>query len=115
MIKSVIRNLVDNAVKNTTQGSITLAVGYPPGKQMGEISIADEGKGMREEQLAALNQYFQTSQNALPSGTSGFGHKVIKDFLFKMGGTIQYRHNHPSGIVATVNLPTINEEQLYAE
>ncbi|MEJ7740307.1 MAG: ATP-binding protein [Chitinophagaceae bacterium] len=108
MIKSVIRNLVDNAVKNTTHGSITLSASYLPDKQGCEINIADEGKGMSEEQMTTLNQYFQFGEKVLPSSTSGFGHKVIKDFLSKMEGTIEYRHNHPSGVVVTINLPVIN-------
>jgi signal transduction histidine kinase len=111
MLKSVIRNLVDNAIKNTPHGSITLTAGYPPDKQGCEISIADEGKGMRDEQMADLNQYFQSGENTLPASTSGFGHKVIKDFLHKMCGTICYQHNHPSGVVVTVDLPVTDNPQ----
>ena len=111
MIKSVVRNLLDNAVKNTPTGNITLTAGLRQGKQRCEISIADEGNGMSEAQMAALNQYFQSDENTLYSSKSGFGHKVIKDFLYKMGGTIHYQKNHPTGVVAIVNLPTIYQLQ----
>ena len=115
MTKPVIRNLIDKAAKITTATSIAITAAYSPDKQSCKISIADDGKGMSEEQLAEINQYFQTVQLTLPTVTSGFGHKLIKDFLVKMGGTIQYRHNLSSGIVVTVNLPTLNEKQLFAE
>lgn len=108
MIKSVIRNLLDNAVKNTLAGSISIATSCTAEKQLCQITIADEGKGMTAEEIASLDRYFQSPQNTLFFLTSGFGHKVIKDFLHKMAGTINYRQNTPSGILVTINLPLIN-------
>ena len=104
MIKSIIRNLIDNAVKNTPNGSITITSGYAPNEELCEIIIADEGKGMTEEQIVAINKYFQSDDDILPFSTLGYGHKVIKDFVHKLGGTIRYRQNAPSGIIATVVL-----------
>ncbi len=105
MIKSVIRNLIDNAVKNTPNGSITITSDCPPDKEVCQIIIADEGKGMGEEQILAINQYFESNNDILPFSTLGYGHKVIKDFVHKLRGTIAYRQNNPSGIIATLHLP----------
>lgn len=108
MIKSVIRNLLDNAVKNTLAGSISITTASMADKQVCEIIITDEGKGMTAEEIDSLNRYFQSPQNILIFLNSGFGHKVIKDFLHKMAGTIYYRQNNPSGIIVTIELPLIN-------
>lgn len=108
MIKSVIRNLIDNAVKNTSDGSIAITSRCLPDNQACEIIIADEGKGMTGEQIAALNYYFKSGEDMLPFSTSGFGHKIIKDFLLKLGGFISYRQNSPSGVIVTLNLPVTN-------
>ena len=62
---------------------------------------------MPAEQITDLNRYFEQDQNALSFSTSGFGHKVIKDFLQKLDGNIYYRDNQPSGIVVTVHLPAL--------
>jgi K+-sensing histidine kinase KdpD len=110
MIKSIIRNLIDNAVKNTPNGSITITSDCAP--EMCEIVIADEGKGMTEEQMVALNKYFQSGNDILPFSTLGYGHKVIRDFVYKLGGTISYRQNKPSGIIATLNLPVSRLQEL---
>lgn len=59
MIKSIIRNLVDNAVKNTPNGTITITSDCTQ-EELCEIIIADEGKGMTEEQIVAINGYFQS-------------------------------------------------------
>jgi signal transduction histidine kinase len=105
MIKSIIRNLIDNAVKNTPNGNISITSGYVPNKELCEIIITDEGKGMTEEQIVALNKYFRSDDDILPFSILGYGHKVIKDFVHKLHGTIRYRPNFPSGIIATVVLP----------
>jgi AraC family chitin signaling transcriptional activator len=105
MIKSIIRNLIDNAIKNTPNGGITIMAHCDQRKEECEITIADEGKGMTEEQITAINNYFQSHQEILPFSTLGYGQKVIKDFVQKLGGSVTYRQNNPSGIIATVVLP----------
>ncbi|MEO6819857.1 MAG: ATP-binding protein [Ginsengibacter sp.] len=105
MIKSVMRNLIDNAIKNTSHGGITIKCEYLIEKKNCIIEIADTGIGMAAERLKALNQFFESDQEILIFSTSGFGHKVVKDFLYKLGGTIFYRQNNPSGVIATVSIP----------
>jgi K+-sensing histidine kinase KdpD len=108
MIKSVIRNLVDNAVKNTASGHISIITTCLPAAQSCDIVIADEGKGMSGEDIVAINNYFKSPGGVQEFSASGFGHKVIRDFLLKLGGDIAYAPNHPSGIVVTLRLPVIN-------
>ncbi|MEO5893538.1 MAG: ATP-binding protein [Ferruginibacter sp.] len=105
MIKSVIRNLVDNAIKNTPKGNIIITGDFAPNEERCELIIADEGKGMSEEQIVAINKYFRAGDDVLLFSTLGYGHKVIKDFVHKMRGTISYRQNFPSGVIAIISLP----------
>lgn len=105
MIKSIIRNLVDNAVKSTAAGSIAIAATAVADECMCEITITDEGKGLTDEQLTELNHYFQSNQEILSFSSFQFGHKVIKDFIRKLNGAIRYQHNNPCGITVIVTLP----------
>jgi len=105
MIKAIIRNLLDNAVKNTTDGRILLSVACPQETEECEITISDEGKGLPEEQIAELNRYFLSEQETLSFSADRSGHKIIKDFLQKQGGYILYQSNNPRGLIATVTLP----------
>jgi K+-sensing histidine kinase KdpD len=105
MIKSIIRNLVDNAVKNTAGGSIVVTASNIAGADACEITVADEGKGLTDGQLEELNYYLQSEQEILSFSSSQFGHKVIKDFIRKLSGSIRYQHNDPVGITVTVTLP----------
>lgn len=112
MIKSVIRNLIDNAIKNTPNGSITITSSCEPDTDICEIIIADEGKGMTEEQVEAINIYFESDNEILPFSSLGYGHKVIKDFVHKLGGDISSRPNNPCGIIATLNLPVQKTQEM---
>ena len=62
---------------------------------------------MTAERIEDLNHFFRSGPDMLIFSTSGFGHKVIKDFLHKLGGTICYRQNDPFGIIVTVTFPLI--------
>jgi K+-sensing histidine kinase KdpD len=108
MIKCVVRNLIDNAVKNATGGTILIATSYTGDEQFCEMTFADEGKGMPREQIKTLNQYFEYGEELFNFSDAGFGHKVIKDFLFKLQGRIHYCQNFPTGIIVTVKLPAIH-------
>lgn len=67
---------------------------------------------MTEEHILAINKYFQSDSDILPFSTLGYGHKVIKDFVHKSGGTISCRQNRPSGIIAALNLPIASLQEL---
>jgi signal transduction histidine kinase len=110
MIKSILRNLLDNAIKNTTTGRITITARVNPDEKACEILIADEGKGLTRAQLEELNHYLESDQEILSFSSSQFGHKVIKDFIRKLNGSILYHHNNPAGIIVTVTLPTGHED-----
>ncbi|MEO6549194.1 MAG: ATP-binding protein [Ferruginibacter sp.] len=105
MIKSIIRNLVDNAVKNTASGSIAIDAIAITGTNACEITITDDGRGLTNEQLTELNDYFQSNKEILSFSSSHFGHKVIKDFIHKQKGKVHYRHNSPVGTAVIVTLP----------
>jgi K+-sensing histidine kinase KdpD len=111
MIKSILRNLIDNAVKNTTSGSVTITAKKASREKTCGINIADEGKGLTEEQLEELNHYMASDHEILSFSSSQFGHKVIKDFIRKLNGSIRYHQNTPTGVVVTVILPTGYEDE----
>lgn len=53
LLKIILRNLIDNAIKYTTDGLITLSVSQRSEEVM-EIAVQDTGEGMSQEQLEKL-------------------------------------------------------------
>ncbi|TLP70680.1 PAS domain S-box protein [Maribacter sp. ACAM166] len=89
MIKTVLRNLISNAIKFTTsKGKINV---YPVQyDKFVEIAVSDNGVGMNEE---TQNKLFNLETNKTTLGTakekgSGLGLILCKEFVEKHGGKI---------------------------
>ena len=89
MLKTILRNLVSNAIKFTNiNGTITLKASETGG--FVRISVSDNGIGITPENLSRLfdiTQVLTTKGTADESG-SGLGLLLCKDFVEKHGGKI---------------------------
>lgn len=111
-IKQVILNLLDNAVKYTNEGYITLAA---QGEVVGrnelilQISVADTGIGIRKEDMEHLYDIFNRAderKNARVVG-SGLGLAIAKQLVDLMGGEITVDSIYTKGSVFTVKIKQI--------
>jgi signal transduction histidine kinase len=83
------RNLVSNAVKYTKQGGL-IEISVEIGKDEDTITIADNGVGIKPENIEKLwtiAQKYTTKGTANESG-SGLGLILCKEFIEKHGGKI---------------------------
>lgn len=67
-----------------------------------EISIEDNGVGLRPEDVPRIFVPFYTTK---PKGT-GLGLAICQRLVENMGGSIHVRPNHPRGAIFSVHLPT---------
>ena len=101
-IKQVIVNLVNNAVKYTEQGSVTLKISqiYRIGKKVKlKISVIDTGIGIKEEDLANLFVKFkriEESRNRSVEGT-GLGMNIAIQFLKLMDSQLSVESIYGQG------------------
>jgi|GEM_PF-781231 len=97
MLITVLRNLLDNAVKFSYRGgSVSLSAGEVDGAV--EISVRDSGPGMSAEVLDTL---FEPGRKRSSKGTegergNGLGLLMSKELLGRLGATIQ-ASNRPGG------------------
>ena len=101
LLKVILRNLLDNAIKNTTDGQITISV-IKTLKGL-EIEIKDTGRGMTSEQLHEINQGNAYGFSFEIKEKLGF--QIIKDFTYKLNGMIKVTSELGKGTVVTLLFP----------
>ena len=100
LLITIIRNLTDNANKYTEQGIICITA-----KQDGSdvvIKVADNGKGMSSQQVAAF--LGQDSMDNVKSG-SQLGHKFIFDLTKRLDGVLSVESGESIGTTVCLRLP----------
>lgn len=87
-IRETLSNLIDNAIKYTEHGSVTIAYELLEGRVA--VSITDTGMGMEEEQLSRLFKKFERGAEAVRVNVSstGLGLYVGRKFAEAHGGTV---------------------------
>ncbi|AUC93046.1 histidine kinase [Bradyrhizobium sp. SK17] len=106
---SVLRNLVENAVKFTPEGgSVDLGIYREAG--MAAIQIEDSGTGIAPRDLDRIGEpFFRGSQ---PSGDgAGLGLSIVKRIVDRCGGSIQFENvtgAERTGLRVIVRLPAVN-------
>ena len=106
MLKTIIRNLVSNSIKFTSaQGVIELSA--LKGNGSVEVSVKDNGRGMKSESLIKLfkiDNNYSTAGTKQESGT-GLGLVLCKEFVEKHGGKIWAESKEGIGSVFYFTLP----------
>ena len=87
-IHQVLLNLVENAIKFTTQGSVELRVEQAPTGGAVRFQVQDTGIGIDKGQLEAVFESFVQLDQATASGT-GLGLSICQEFVQGMGGALE--------------------------
>lgn len=102
----LINNLVNNAIKNTKAGSITIGYACLPDRQL-RFYVRDTGVGIPEEEVKNLFNRF-VKLNDYVEGI-GLGLAICKGFVTKMGGSIQVESKVGVGSEFSFILPSREE------
>ena len=107
-IRQVILNLVGNAIKFTTNGTIKITVDRDKDKGL-RISVEDNGIGIRSEHIGRLFNPFAQSDATIARqhGGTGLGLSICKQLVELMGGEIGVDSEYGKGSVfwLTLELP----------
>ena len=72
-LQHVINNLIDNAIKYTPEGSVSVHISCDKPKRMIKVSVTDTGAGIPKEALSSLFSKFVRAKNAKTINVSGSG------------------------------------------
>jgi len=99
----IIGNLLDNAVKHTQNGSITVTAEERNGR-IG-ISVIDTGEGIEERYLPHIFEAFQTYDEAKENRGFGLGLPIVKQLVELQDGQISVTSAKGAGTTFTFTLP----------
>jgi PAS domain S-box-containing protein len=98
-LRQVLLNLLDNAVKFTDRGRVTLRVSAVAPGRLG-FEVEDTGTGIREDQLEIVFRPFeQVGDRRRRTGGTGLGLPISRQFVRLMGSDIQVESRVGEGSV----------------
>ncbi len=107
-LNTIIRNLVDNAIKYTEEGGKVVVLSERRGENI-LIQVKDTGEGMNDKQLTNV---FSLQKNKSTQGTagekgSGLGLTLVKDLIDLNAGTIDVWSTPKKGTTFDILLPAV--------
>jgi signal transduction histidine kinase len=113
-VKEVVSNLLQNAVKYTDQGSISVRIGNANVADSVMIEVQDTGMGISEQHLTSIFEPFMqvhktSSENS--RGGIGLGLSIVKKHLDQINGTISVESELGKGSLFRIVLPRNPDKQ----
>ena len=102
-LKTVIRNLLHNALKFTERGHVTLAADVLP---TGEIRfvVSDSGRGIPPDAIDSIFEMFHQVPGSGGGGV-GLGLHIVRRFIDVLGGRVEVESELGKGTRFTITLP----------
>jgi len=106
-LKHIVENLINNALKFTDAGNVTVSARYLPDDKMMEFKIADTGIGISKEQLPAIFDRFHQvdGSGTREYGGMGLGLYIVKKYTELLGATIHVESRLGQGSTFVLQVP----------
>ncbi|RXM50428.1 MULTISPECIES: two-component regulator propeller domain-containing protein [unclassified Chryseobacterium] len=103
VIAVIIHNLIDNAIKNTTDGIIELST--IEDEHIFFLEVRDTGQGMSQEQMKYYEKLQDNIENEkLVLQKYSLGLHLILQLLMMINGKIEFKNNTPKGTVVSIKI-----------
>ena len=113
-LRQVLINIINNAIKFTDEGSISIVVDFSYSnscKSLGNlrIKVIDTGIGIDEDQQDNIFETFQQArgQKNIDYGGTGLGLAISKKLIELMGGRIELQSQRGTGATFSIEIPDI--------
>ncbi len=130
-LKHVLQNLINNAIKFTDKGFVTISAHASPLDQLGvlsnvegrlapqaserwvEFKVADTGIGIAKEFFPVIFERFHQvdSSETRKYGGVGIGLYIVKKFTELLGGKVELESEEGKGSTFTVTIPVANHQE----
>jgi PAS domain S-box-containing protein len=114
-VRQILNNLIDNAIKFTHRGGITLSARAQPaedGRVWLEIAVSDTGIGIPIEAQAKVFDVFTQADSSTTRkhGGSGLGLAIVKRLIDLLGGSITIESQPGDGTTFRLQLPFARDD-----
>lgn len=106
-IKQLLMILLDNALKYTKEGD-KIIVNLKATAKGCLLTVSDTGIGVTDDDLSMIFERFYRAKNAQDYEGTGLGLSIAKSIVDSYNGTIEARHNIPSGLIISAELMAEN-------
>lgn len=110
-VREVLQNIVDNAIKYTLQGSVTISL--TGNESIVQVQVSDTGQGIPEEDIPHLFQKFYRVDNSMTRsvGGTGLGLYISKYIVEMYNGRIWVESQLGKGSTFFISLPRLTTQQ----
>lgn len=111
VLRQVVLNLLDNAVKYGPKGQTVRIAVSAPGATRVRIAVADNGPGIPEGERTRIWRAFERGSAATKGAVSGsgIGLTVVHELVEAHGGSVDIQPNESGGAVFIVEFPAAQE------
>jgi len=104
-LERAVTNLLDNAAKwSPPLGTVTVTLAG------GRLTVADQGRGIAEEDLPHVFDRFYRSPDARPMPGSGLGLSIVRQVAERHGGSVGVGHSPDGGASFVMVVPGSPEQ-----
>jgi heavy metal sensor kinase len=108
LLRQLVSNLVDNAIKFTSEGSVNVRIGE--NQRYAWIDVADTGPGISDDELDHIFERFYRADKARSRDVpgTGLGLAIVRSIARVHGGEIEAQRAPSGGALFRVKLPKID-------
>ena len=110
-LKHILQNLINNAIKFTDTGTVTVFAQARPERNAVEFGVSDTGIGIPANELAYIFERFRQADSSKTRtyGGVGLGLHIVKTFTELLGGAVSVSSESEKGSTFTVLIPCNGE------
>ncbi len=104
-LRQILNNLVDNAIRYSDKGVVTLKLSHKPDGHF-QFIVSDSGRGIAMQDRERIFEAFQRGRNSKPEdGGTGLGLAIVKEITSLLNGTLSLHTQLDRGTEFIVQFP----------